>query len=74
MTDRTGRYLLTAYHVNAKVNVPAHGKDGTLSEKPLQSVPTADKAHAIVPDPSNRFVFVPHTRPDVCSSSGVTPG
>jgi 6-phosphogluconolactonase len=40
------------------------GKDGKLSEKPIQSVPTADKAHAIVPDPSNRFVFVPHTGPN----------
>jgi 6-phosphogluconolactonase len=64
-TDRTGRYLLTAYYVDAKVTVHAIGKDGKLSEKPLQSIPTAEKAHAIVPDPSNRFVFVPHTGPDV---------
>jgi 6-phosphogluconolactonase len=64
-TDRTGRYLLTAYYVAAKVTVHALGNDGTLSEQPLQSLPTADKAHAIVPDPSNRFVFVPHTGPDV---------
>jgi 6-phosphogluconolactonase len=64
-TDRTGRHLLTAYYVAAKVTVHAIGKDGTLSEKPLQDIPTADKAHAIVPDPSNRFVFVPHTGPDV---------
>src|SRR6185369_4463270 len=64
-TDRTGRFLLTAYYVDAKVTVHAIGKDGALSEKPLQSIPTADKAHAIVPDPSDRFVFVPHTDPDV---------
>jgi 6-phosphogluconolactonase len=64
MTDLTGRYLLTAYYVDAKVTVHAIGKDGKLSEKPIQSIPTADKAHAIVPDPSNRFVFVPHTGPD----------
>ena len=64
-TDRTGRYLLTAYYVDAKVTVHAIGKDGMLGEKPLQSIPTADKAHAIVPDPSNRCVFVPHTGPDV---------
>src|SRR5207244_7403845 len=43
-TDRTGRFLLTAYYVDAKVTVHAIGKDGTLGEKPLQSVPTADKA------------------------------
>src|SRR5262249_37048341 len=41
------------------------GKDGALGENPLQSLPTADKAHAIVADPSGRFVFVPHTGPDV---------
>jgi 6-phosphogluconolactonase len=64
-TDRSGRYLLAAYYVAAKVTVHTIGKDGKLSEKPLQSIPTADKAHAIVPDPSNRFVFVPHTGPDV---------
>jgi 6-phosphogluconolactonase len=64
-TDRTGRYLLTAYYVAARVTVHAIGKDGRLGEKPLQSIPTADKAHAVVPDRSNRFVFVPHTGPDV---------
>jgi 6-phosphogluconolactonase len=64
-TDRSGRYLLTAYYVAAKVTAHAIGKDGRLSEKPLQTIPTADKAHAIVPDPSGRFVFVPHTGPDV---------
>ena len=63
-TDRTGRYLLTAYYVDAKVTVHAIDKNGALSEKPIQSIPTADKAHAIVPDPSNRFVFVPHTGPN----------
>jgi 6-phosphogluconolactonase len=64
-TDGTGRFLLTAYYVDAKVTVHAISKDGKLSEKPIQSIPTADKAHAIVPDHSNRFVFVPHTGPDV---------
>jgi 6-phosphogluconolactonase len=64
-TDRTGRYLLTAYYVDAKVTVHAIGKDGALGDRPLQSIATAEKAHAIVPDPSNRFVFVPHTGPDV---------
>ena len=64
-TDRSGRYLLTAYYVAAKVTVHALGKDGRLSDKPLQSIATADKAHAIVLAPSNRFVFVPHTGPDV---------
>lgn len=63
-TDRSGRFLLTAYYVDARVTVHAIGKDGALSDKPIESLPTADKAHAIVPDPSNRFVFVPHTGPN----------
>jgi 6-phosphogluconolactonase len=63
-TDHTGRYLLTAYYVASKVTVHAVGDDGRLGAKPLQSIATADKAHAVVPDPSNRFVFVPHTGPD----------
>jgi 6-phosphogluconolactonase len=63
-TDAAGRYLLTAYYVDAKVTVHAIGKDGALGDKPLQTVPTADKAHAVVPDPSGRFAFVPHTGPD----------
>jgi len=64
-TDRTGRYLLTAYYVDAKMTIHAIAKDGMLSEMPIQSIATADKAHAIVLDPSNRFAFVPHTGPDV---------
>src|SRR5262249_45170477 len=64
-TDRTGRFLLSAYYVAAKVTVHAIGKDGALSEKPVQSIRTADKAHAILPDRSNRFVFVPHTGTNV---------
>lgn len=64
-TDAGGRDLLAAYYVDARVTVHAIGKDGTLAEKPTQSIPTADKAHAIMLDPSNRFAFVPHTGPDV---------
>jgi 6-phosphogluconolactonase len=63
-TDRGGRFLLTAYYQAGKVTVHAIGKDGTLTDSPLQTVATADKAHAIVPDPSNRFLFVPHTGPN----------
>jgi penicillin amidase len=73
-TDRDGRYLLTAYYVAAKVTVHAIGKDGRLSEKPLQSIATADKAHAAVPDPSGRFVFVPHTGPDLIFQFVFDPG
>ncbi|MFO0969501.1 MAG: lactonase family protein [Gemmataceae bacterium] len=63
-TDRAGRFLFTAYYVAAKVTVHAIRKDGSISDKPLQVIDTAEKAHAILSDPSNRFVYVPHTGPD----------
>jgi 6-phosphogluconolactonase len=63
-TDRTGKFLFTAYYVAAKVSVHAIGEDGSLSEKPVQEVATAEKAHAAMPDASNRFLFVPHTGPN----------
>lgn len=64
-TDHTGRYLLSAYYFAGKVAVHEIAADGSLSEQPVQWVETADKAHAIVPDPMNRFVFVPHTGPNL---------
>lgn len=62
--DRTGRYLFAAYYVAAKVSVHRVGSDGRLSDRPVQEIPTAEKAHSIVPDASNRLVFVPHTGPN----------
>lgn len=62
--DHTGRYLFTAYYVAAKVSVHRIGDDGSLSDKPVQEIPTAEKAHSIVPDSKNRFAFVPHTGPN----------
>jgi 6-phosphogluconolactonase len=64
-TDRGGRFLLTAYYVAGMVTVHAIAKDGALSAKPVQTITTAKMAHAILPDPSGRFVFVPHTGPNV---------
>jgi 6-phosphogluconolactonase len=63
-TDTYGRFLLAAYYVAAKATVHAIEKDGTLREKPVESVFTAEKAHCIMLDPTNRFVFVPHTGPN----------
>jgi 6-phosphogluconolactonase len=63
-TDKDGRFLLAAYYVAGKVTVHAIEKDGSLRVRPVQSLPTAEKAHAIVLDPANRFAFVPHTGPN----------
>lgn len=62
--DGTGKFLLTAYYVAAKVSVHRIGDDGALSSEPVQEFATLEKAHAIVPDATNRFVYVPHTGPN----------
>lgn len=60
-TDRSGKFLLTAYYISNKVTVHSIGENGELSGTPLQSIPTAPNAHGINSDASNQFVFVPHT-------------
>jgi len=63
-TDKDGRFLLAAYYVDAKVTVHAIEPGGSLRPQPVQSLPTAEKAHAILLDPANRFAYVPHTGPN----------
>lgn len=62
--DATGQYLLTAYYTAGKVTVHRIGDNGALSEEPIQELVTAPNAHAIQFDPTNRFVYVPHTGPN----------
>lgn len=59
--DKQGKYLFCAYYVAAKVTVNGIDAEGKLSKKPLQTIPTADKAHSIFLDPTNKFAFVGHT-------------
>jgi 6-phosphogluconolactonase len=61
--DRTGRYLLGASYGANLVSVNPVKPDGTVGE-PQQVIPTARNAHAILPDRTNRFVFVPHLGTD----------
>jgi 6-phosphogluconolactonase len=62
-TDRTGRWLLSASYAAGKVVV--HGLAGGKIQTPaVQTLTTAKTAHAMVPDPGNRFVFVPHVAPN----------
>ncbi len=60
--DRTGKFLLSSYYSGGKVSVHKIGADGTAGEK-LCEVATAEHAHCIQTDRSNRFAFVPHTVP-----------
>ena len=60
-TDRTGRYVLSAYWHQSTVGVHAVDANGVAVFPPIEWRYTAPGAHAIQSDPSNRYVFVPHT-------------
>ena len=60
-TDRTGRFVLSAYWHQSTVAVHAVDGNGVATFPPIEWRFTAPGAHAIQSDPSNRFVFVPHT-------------
>ncbi len=59
-TDRTGRYLLSAYYLGQRVAVHRIGDGGTLETNPTEDRHTAIGAHCFQTDPSNKFAFVPH--------------
>lgn len=62
--DATGKYLLSAYYRAGKVAVHAIDSEGRIGNEAVQWTETAEKAHAVVIDGSNRFVYVPHTGPN----------
>ena len=62
-TDQNGRFLLAAYYRAGKVTVHPINADGTVGSRPSCAIPTAEHAHCIQTDRSNRFAFVPHTAP-----------
>ena len=59
-TDRTGRFVLSAYYYQSTAAVHAVNSDGVATFPPIEWRYTAGGAHAIQTDPSNRFAFVPH--------------
>lgn len=59
-TDRTGRFLLSAYYNAGKVAIHSINVDGVVDKRPVQSFTTNTGAHSIQTDLSNRFAFVPH--------------
>ncbi len=63
-TDSTGRFLLGAYYSDGKASVHRIGSDGLIREETGWYYETEKTAHAIVLDGSERFAFVPHTRPN----------
>ena len=63
-TDRSGKFLLSAYYFEGKVTVHRLKKNGAVAENALQTVTTEQKAHCILTDYGNRLALVPHTGPN----------
>ena len=61
--DKSGNLLMSAYYRAGKILVHSIEENGAIG-KELQSISTDERAHAIVPDRSGRYWFVPHTRPN----------
>lgn len=55
-TDATGRALFSASYGGGLIAVNEIGPDGVAGD-PVQVIPTPPKAHSILPDPANRFVY-----------------
>ena len=59
-TDRTGRYLFSAYYRAGHVAVHPIEADGAAALPPVEWRATAPCAHALQTDPANRYAYVPH--------------
>jgi 6-phosphogluconolactonase len=59
-TDRTGKYLLSAYYQGGYAAVHPLAEDSAIEAPSLDRLATATGAHAIQTDPSNQYAFVPH--------------
>ncbi|MEZ4860290.1 MAG: beta-propeller fold lactonase family protein [Caldilineaceae bacterium] len=62
VTDRAGRFLLTAYYTGGGITVHRLEDDGAIGEL-VQYINTGAKAHAVLATPDARFIFVPHVCP-----------
>ena len=63
ITDNVGRFLITSYYSGGGVTVHRLRDDGSIGDL-AQYVATGEKAHAVLIDESDRFVFVPHVCPN----------
>ncbi|MEM9347974.1 MAG: beta-propeller fold lactonase family protein [Planctomycetota bacterium] len=62
--DATGRFAITASYGPGVVNTFGINPDATVNGTPIQTTKTDKSAHACLIDPSNRFVYIPHTIPN----------
>ena len=60
VTDRTGRYVLSAFFYQSKVGVHAINDQGRIASTPIEWRETAYGCHGVEVDRSNQYLFVPH--------------
>lgn len=63
--DKTNRFLFGASYFGDKISVNPIGEQGFVQPRPVQVIGTRPKAHAILPSPSNDFVFATNLGGDV---------
>jgi 6-phosphogluconolactonase len=57
VTDRTGRHLLSATYFGSRISSNPIDEHGVVRSPATQVIDTPPKAHSILADPANRFVF-----------------
>ena len=61
-TDRSGRFLLSAYYSDGLVTVHPIGDDGAAHGPPADRRETERYSHWVATDRTNRYAFVPHVQ------------
>ena len=59
-TDGKGNFLLSAYYGAGVTSVHPISEDGVVGGPAIEWLATANKAHCIMTDASNKFAFLPH--------------
>ena len=57
VTDRTGRYLLSASYPGNKLTINPIDEKGQVVEKPTQIIPDRPKSHCILVDATNKYCY-----------------
>jgi 6-phosphogluconolactonase len=65
VTDRTGRYLLSASYHGSKLAINRIGSTGAVEAPAVQVLATPPNAHCIVADQANRYVYATSLGGDV---------
>jgi 6-phosphogluconolactonase len=65
VTDRSGRFLLSASYPGSKLAINPIGANGVACAPPTQVLATRPKAHCVVVDTSNRYVYCTNLGGDI---------